>query len=119
VAVIRAALDSTPVRVRSVALVPTASRNASAEEALRALGAERSRLAVALTLATVAVYFGFIALVAFGRSVLATQLVPGLSVGILCGAMVIVVSWSFTWVYVRWANKRYDGALHRLREDLS
>jgi uncharacterized membrane protein (DUF485 family) len=66
----------------------------------------------------VLIYFGFIALVAFGRSILAVQLVPGLSVGILLGALVIVASWLLTWVYIRWANTHYDPQLAALaRED--
>ena len=41
---------------------------------------------------------------------------PGLSLGILLGALVIVASWLLTWVYVRWANAHYDPALRALRE---
>jgi uncharacterized membrane protein (DUF485 family) len=85
-------------------------------DALRALAAARSRIAFALTLATVVVYFGFVLLVAFGKPLLATLLVPGLSLGILLGALVIVVSWVFTWIYVRWANAHYDTALRRVRD---
>ena len=87
----------------------------SREGALRALAAARSRVAFGLTFATFVVYFGFILLVAFGKPLLATTIVPGLSVGILLGALVIVVSWLFTWAYVRWANAHYDPALHRIR----
>jgi uncharacterized membrane protein (DUF485 family) len=62
----------------------------------------------------VLIYFGFIALVAFGRPVLAFQVMPGLSLGILLGALVIVASWVLTWVYVRWANSVYDPAVRAL-----
>ena len=40
--------------------------------------------------------------------------VPGLSVGILLGTLVIVVSWLLTWGYVRWANDYYDRELAEL-----
>ena len=60
-------------------------------------------------------YFGFILLIAFGRDVLARRVIPGLTVGILLGALVIVASWLLTWVYVRWANRHYDPALRRLQ----
>ena len=86
------------------------------ETALRALAAARSRVAFSLTFATVVVYFGFILLVAFGKTFLAMTIAPGLSLGILLGAMVIVVSWLLTWAYVWWANTHYDPALHRLRD---
>jgi len=56
----------------------------------------------------IAIYFGFILLIAFRKDVLARTIVPGLSVGILLGAFVIVASWLLTWVYVRWANRHYD-----------
>lgn len=81
---------------------------------LRQLDQARWRIALALTSAMVLVYFGFIALVAFGRSVLAIQVTRGLSLGILLGALVIVASWVLTWVYVRWANRVYDPAVRSL-----
>ena len=78
---------------------------------LEALAAARERIAVRLTLAMVLLYFGFIGLVAFARPVLARLVVPGLSLGILLGALVIVASWLLTWIYVRWANRHYDAEL--------
>jgi uncharacterized membrane protein (DUF485 family) len=75
---------------------------------LRSLDAARWRVALSLTVAMVVVYFGFLLLVAYGRPVLAVQLVPGLSLGILLGALVIVATWVLTWIYVRWANRHYD-----------
>jgi uncharacterized membrane protein (DUF485 family) len=82
---------------------------------LEALAAARTRVAGALTAAMVVVYFGFILLIAFAKPLLATLLRPGLSLGILLGALVIVFSWGLTFVYVRWANRRYDPALDELR----
>jgi uncharacterized membrane protein (DUF485 family) len=86
------------------------------EERLQALHTARWRVAVALTAATVALYFGFIALIAFAKPLLGRLLIPGLSLGVLLGALVIVGAWLLTWVYVRWANTRYDAELRRLRE---
>ena len=83
---------------------------------LHDLDRARWRMALGLTGAMVLLYFGFIALVAFGRTLLAVQVVPGLSVGILLGALVIVASWVLTWVYVRWANNVYDPAVRALVE---
>jgi uncharacterized membrane protein (DUF485 family) len=76
----------------------------------------RWRIALTLTGATVLLYFGFIALVAFGRPLLAVQVTPGLSLGILLGALVIVTSWILTWLYVRWANTVYDPQVRALME---
>ncbi len=72
-----------------------------------------------LTGAMVVLYFGFIALVAYGRPILARQVTPGLTVGILLGALVIVVSWMLTWVYVRWANTVYDPQVRALNSGKS
>jgi uncharacterized membrane protein (DUF485 family) len=88
-----------------------------ADVRLRELDRARWRMALTLTGATVSLYFGFIALVAFGRSLLAIQLMPGLSLGILLGALVIVVSWLLTWIYVRWANAVYDPQVRALESD--
>jgi uncharacterized membrane protein (DUF485 family) len=81
---------------------------------LRELDAARWRVAVLLTGAMVALYFGFILLVAYGRSVLAIRVAPGLTLGILLGALVIVCSWLLTWIYVRWAATHYDPRVHLL-----
>src|SRR5256885_12206437 len=78
---------------------------------LRALARARTRIAVSLTAAIIAIYFGFIILIAFDKTLLGRLVVPGLSLGILLGALVIVASWILTWIYVRWANKHYDAAL--------
>jgi len=86
------------------------------DERLARLAASRARVAGALTAAVMVVYFGFILLIAWGKPLLATLIRPGLSLGILLGALVIVFSWLLTWVYVRWANRRYDAAVDELRE---
>ncbi len=83
---------------------------------LAALDRARFRIASLLTAAMVAIYFGFILLIAWARPLLGRQLVPGLSLGILLGALVIVASWVLTWLYVRWANRHYDPAQRAWRE---
>jgi uncharacterized membrane protein (DUF485 family) len=42
-------------------------------------------------------------------------LVPGLSLGILLGGLLIVVAWVLTWIYIRWANTHYDASIKGLR----
>lgn len=85
-------------------------------EQLQALARARGRIAIVLTAAMIVVYFGFIALIAFNPALLARRVTTGLSLGILLGALVIVVSWLLTWFYVRWANAHYDTALKALGE---
>jgi uncharacterized membrane protein (DUF485 family) len=75
------------------------------------------RLALRLTVAMVVVYFGFILLVAYAKPLLGRLLVPGLSLGTLLGALVIVAAWALIWVYVRWANTHYDDTVRSLRKE--
>lgn len=82
---------------------------------LRTLAAARRRVALVLTGIVMLVYFGFISLIAWNKPLLATELTPGLTLGILLGALVIVTCWLQTWVYARWANRKYDPALEEIR----
>jgi uncharacterized membrane protein (DUF485 family) len=82
---------------------------------LRALDAARWRVAIALTAAMMVLYFGFILLVAFNKPLLTRLIAPGLSLGILLGALVIVAAWVLIWIYVRWANRHYDIAIEAMR----
>ncbi len=84
---------------------------------LEALAKAQWRLALILTAAMMAVYFGFILLVAWNKPFLGRLIVPGLSVGTLMGALVIVSAWVLIWVYVRWANGHYDTTVKSLRAD--
>ena len=82
---------------------------------LEAVSAARWRIAISLTVAMMAAYFGFILLVAFNKPLLAGLVTRGLSLGMLLGALVIIVAWVLTWVYVRWANTHYDSTVARIR----
>ena len=84
---------------------------------IRELDRARWRVVLSLTVAMVVLYFGFIALVAYGRGTLAIEVVPGLSLGILLGALVILASWLLTWVYVWWANRYYDPRVEALTQE--
>jgi uncharacterized membrane protein (DUF485 family) len=87
------------------------------EVRLHAIAARRWRIAIWLSVFMLIVYYGFILLVAFDKPLLATTIAtittatgvtPGLSLGILLGALVIVFAWVLTMVYVYWANTKYD-----------
>ena len=82
---------------------------------LEEVAAARWRLAISLTIAMMVAYFGFILLVAFHKGFLATRVLPGLSLGMLLGALVIVVAWALTWIYIVWANAHYDASVTGLR----
>jgi uncharacterized membrane protein (DUF485 family) len=63
-----------------------------------------------------ALYFGFILLVAFEQALLARLVAPGLSLGILLGGLVIVAAWVLVGIYVVWANRSYDRHIAALRK---
>ena len=83
---------------------------------IRALVQARWRMAVILSSVVFALYFGFILAVAFAREAMAAEIVPGLSLGILLGALVIVGAWTTTWIYVTWANAHFDARLSAVNE---
>ena len=89
--------------------------NEERSHALVALAARRWRIARALTASMLVTYFGFVLLVAYDKPLLGKILMPGLSLGILLGALVILVAWVLTGIYVRWANRVYDAELSRAR----
>ena len=86
-----------------------------ADSDLEAVSAARWRIAISLTAVMMVTYVGFVLLIAFNKPLLGTVLVPGLSLGILLGALLIAVAWVLTWIYIRWANTHYDASLTRLR----
>jgi uncharacterized membrane protein (DUF485 family) len=83
----------------------------------RNVDASRRRVAGSLTIAMMVIYFGFILLVAYAKPFLSQRVLPGLSLGILLGALVIVAAWLLIWIYVRWANTHYDAAIAAARRD--
>ena len=81
---------------------------------LRELARARWRMAIGLSAVMIVLYFGFILLIAFNKPAMGALIVPGLSVGIVLGALVIVLTWLVTWFYVKWANKHVDTQLAKM-----
>ena len=80
---------------------------------LTRVAAARWRLALLLTAIMTLTYVGFILLIAFNKPLLGTVLMPGLSLGILLGVLLIITAWALILIYVRWTNTHYD---HRVAE---
>ena len=78
---------------------------------IRSLARTRWRVAIGLSTVVFALYFGFIFAVAFAKDAMASEIAPGLSLGILSGALVIIGAWVTTWIYVAWANAHFDPKL--------
>jgi uncharacterized membrane protein (DUF485 family) len=85
-------------------------------ESLESVSARRVRVAIALTFVMVVAYFGFVLLIAFDKPLMGTLIAGGgLSIGVLIGALVILLAPLLTGIYVRWANVHYDHAVTTLR----
>lgn len=98
-------------------MTPSPASSAAANHAaLEALALARWRIGLSLTAAMTAIYVVFILLIAYGKTFLGTVLVPGLSVGIALGVLVIVAAWVLILIYVRWANAHYDHRVAAIRD---
>jgi uncharacterized membrane protein (DUF485 family) len=88
---------------------PDFARRVADTAAYRELKRSRNRFGWALTLAMLAVYYGFIVLVAFDKPFLAQRLGSGVTtVGMPIGLGVILFTVAITAYYVRRANRRFD-----------
>jgi uncharacterized membrane protein (DUF485 family) len=69
---------------------------------------ERSSFGWTLTIVMLVVYYGYIAIVAFDPSLIAAKVSGSITVGILMGLGLILLSIILTGIYVLRANSRYD-----------
>lgn len=82
----------------------------------------RTRSGFAWTLAAImlAIYLGFILLVAFARDLMAVKIGGGVtSLGIVLGLVVIVSAFLLTGIYVQRANSRFDALTRDLQKDIA
>ena len=84
---------------------------------LTRVAAARWRLALLLTAIMTLTYVGFILLIAFNKPLLGTILMPGLSLGILLGVLLIITAWALILIYVRWTNTHYDNRVADVRRE--
>jgi uncharacterized membrane protein (DUF485 family) len=94
---------------------PAPSGVGLAEKLGKKLAKKRLTLALALSLAMIVIYFGFMGLFAFDKPLLGTILLPGLSLCIVLGPLVIISSFLLCLIYVLWANRVFDAGLRDLR----
>jgi uncharacterized membrane protein (DUF485 family) len=90
-------------------------RNPKFQELVRT----RSGFAWTLSAVMLAIYLGFIFLVAFAQPLMAMKIGGGVtSLGIVLGLVVIVSAFLLTGIYVRKANSRFDDLTRDLTKDL-
>jgi uncharacterized membrane protein (DUF485 family) len=82
------------------------------------LVAKRSRYAWTLAVVMLAIYYGFILVIAFAPAVLGQPLAPGAvtTVGIPVGIVIIVAAFVLTGLYVRRANSEFDALNQKIIE---
>jgi uncharacterized membrane protein (DUF485 family) len=85
---------------------------------LRRLVSRRWTISLVLTALLFFSYFGFILLVALNKELLARRIGQVTTLGIPLAVGAIVVAWALTAIYVWWANRSYDPAVDRLKDDL-
>jgi len=79
----------------------------------------RAGFAWTLSVIMLVIYFGFIALVAFAKPLLAMKVGGGVtSLGIVLGLVVIVSAFLLTGIYVRRANGEFDEMTARLKAEI-
>jgi uncharacterized membrane protein (DUF485 family) len=79
------------------------------------LAKRKDSISTILTVATLVVYYGFILLIAFNREFFGKKFTENIPIGIPIGIGVILISWAFTGLYVRWANSRYDAMVENMK----
>ena len=90
-------------------------RNPKFQELVRT----RSGFAWSLSAVMLAIYLGFIFLVAFAHDLMAMKIGGGAtSLGIVLGLVVIVSAFLLTGIYVQRANGRFDELTRDLQKDL-
>ena len=84
----------------------------------RELVERRSRFAWTLTLVMLAIYYGFILIIAFAPSVLGIPIAPGAvtTIGIPVGILIIIAAFVLTGLYVRRANSEFDALNQQIVE---
>ena len=84
------------------------------------LRARRTPLGVVLTILMLAVYFGYIGLIAFDKAFLAKPIGAGVtSLGVPIGMGVILFTIAITVYYVRVANNKFDALTEQIMKDVA
>lgn len=83
------------------------------------LVARRSRFATVLSLVVLAIFYGFVMLVAFRPALIGARIAEGspLTVGVAGGLFIFISFWLLTGLYVRRANTEFDALTQEIVRD--
>lgn len=79
------------------------------------LAKRKNSISIVLTVATLVVYYAFVLVIAFNPASFGAKVTTNVPIGIFVGVGVILASWVFTGIYVRWANTKYDAMVDNIR----
>ncbi|MGE4299457.1 MAG: DUF485 domain-containing protein [Desulfovibrionaceae bacterium] len=82
------------------------------------LVARRRRLSWWLTATILGIYYGFILILAFNKSLLSIPIGEHVTLWLPVGIGVIITAWVLTGIYVRWANETYDRLVASVKEGM-
>ncbi len=99
---------------------PEEMKRIRSNPAYQELVQKRTKFGVTLSIIMLIIYFGFVLLVAFDKSLLATPIAAGAvtTIGIPLGLFVIVSAFILTGIYVRRANSEFDALTRKIAEDV-
>jgi uncharacterized membrane protein (DUF485 family) len=75
-------------------------------------------ISILLTLLLFVIYFGFIFLVAFDKSMLMRLICKNVTIGLPAGIGVLIGTWLLTGIYVVWANKKHDIQVEKIKKKI-
>ena len=78
---------------------------------------KRTKFGVQLSILMLAIYYGFILVVAFAPSVLGIPIYGVITLGIPVGVFIIVAAFVLTGIYVRRANSEFDELTRQIIEE--
>jgi uncharacterized membrane protein (DUF485 family) len=86
----------------------------------RDLSSQKNTISIILTILELALYFGFIGLIAYNKPFLAQKLSAGgaATIGIPIAIGTIILSWVLTGIYIWWANAKYDVLVKKVKEKI-
>lgn len=82
------------------------------------LRSSRTGITAVLTVLTLITYYGYIFLLAYGKSALSAKIGANITLGLPIGVAVIIISWALTFTYAMWANTKYDQMVAQLKSKL-
>jgi uncharacterized membrane protein (DUF485 family) len=84
----------------------------------KALVGRRWTVSIVLTILLFVVYYGYILLIAANKAAVSQKVGEFTTLAIPLGVSVIVVAWILTFLYVLWANAKYDPMVTELKSRL-